>query len=66
VVKCLTVEVKVTDLDIYSDSVSIIKEFVDDKRIPEDVRIYYENKVHLMMDYYEKKLDEKLREVQSE
>ena len=53
-VKCMTIEFKTTDMSIFKDMINVMKEVIEDKRISEDIRDYYENKIHSMVECFER------------
>jgi len=51
---CINVGIKVTDMDIFADMIKIMKEVTEDKLISSERKSYYENKIHYMIEQFEK------------
>jgi hypothetical protein len=48
--KALTVDIKVKDMDIFQNLIKIMKEFIEDERISEDIRQHYMDEIKSIVD----------------
>ena len=60
---CMNVKVNVQNFDVFKDFVCILKDLVDDERIPEPIRAEYESKVEEAIKRFEADRTSRWREI---